>query len=131
MESFEVRTSGRTDFREISGEVQAVVGRTRVADGLAVIYVPHTTAGITINEHADPSVMQDLAAALERLVPWEHPSYRHGEGNSAAHVKASLMGSSVTIPVVRGRLVLGPWQGVFLCEFDGPRTRRVLVQVCS
>ena len=129
MESFQVRTSGRTEFREITAEVEAAVARAGVSAGWALVYVPHTTAGITINEHADPSVIHDIAEALERMAPWEQPFYRHGEGNSAAHIKASLMGSSVSIPVERGRLALGQWQGVFLCEFDGPRTREVWVQI--
>ena len=89
-------------------------------------FVPHTTAGVTINENADPDVMADVAAALEKVVPWR-AGYRHGEGNAAAHVKASLMGSSVHVPVVAGRLRLGTWQGIYLCEFDGPRQRSVWV----
>jgi secondary thiamine-phosphate synthase enzyme len=128
MESFQVRTSGRTDLRDITAEVQAAVRRSGLGSGWALVYVPHTTAGITINENADPSVIHDLAESLERLAPWEQPFYRHSEGNSAAHIKASLMGSSVSIPVERGQLALGQWQGIFLCEFDGPRTRRVCVQ---
>jgi secondary thiamine-phosphate synthase enzyme len=128
METFEVRTGGRTDFRDITAEVKRAVGRVGLRDGVALVFVPHTTAGVTINENADPDVTHDMREALERLVPWEQGFYRHSEGNSAAHVKASLMGSSVSIPVVQGELVLGTWQAVYLCEFDGSRTRHVLVQ---
>ena len=128
METLSVRTGSRTDLRDITREVASAVGRTKVERGGAIVCVPHTTAGITINENADPSVREDIESTLERLVPWGGP-YRHSEGNAAAHVKATLCGSSVTIPVENGRLVLGTWQGIYFCEFDGPRTRKVLVQV--
>ena len=98
-------------------------------DGVCVVFCPHTTAGLTINEKADPDVVADLLLELERLVPWRNPRFQHAEGNSAAHVKASLVGSSVTVPVREGRLLLGVWQGVFFCEFDGPRSRQVVVQL--
>ncbi|HEY5493349.1 MAG TPA: secondary thiamine-phosphate synthase enzyme YjbQ [Candidatus Anoxymicrobiaceae bacterium] len=126
METFTVRTSGRTDLKDITGEVASVVSKYGVADGACVVYVPHTTAGVTINENADPAVREDIAATLERMVPWNGP-YRHSEGNSAAHLKATLVGFSATIPVQSGRLVLGTWQGIYFCEFDGPRTRKVHV----
>jgi len=126
METFTVRTSGRTDLKDITGEVASVVSKYGVADGACVVYVPHTTAGVTINENADPAVREDIAATLERMVPWNGP-YRHSEGNSAAHLKATLVGFSATIPVQTGRLVLGTWQGIYFCEFDGPRTRKVHV----
>jgi secondary thiamine-phosphate synthase enzyme len=128
METFEVRTSGRTDLRDITEKVQEAVRLSGLVEGVALVYVPHTTAGITINENADPSVVHDIREALERLVPWDQEFYRHSEGNSAAHIKASLMGSSVSIPVVGRQLALGQWQGLYLCEFDGSRTRRVHVQ---
>ena len=126
METFTVRTSGRTDLKDITGEVASIVGKSGLGRGACVVYVPHTTAGVTINENADPAVRDDIATTLERMVPWSGP-YRHSEGNSAAHVKASLMGFSVTVPVESGRLVLGTWQGIYFCEFDGPRTRKVHV----
>ena len=126
MESFTVRTSSRTDLKDITGEVASVVGKSGLAEGACVVYVPHTTAGVTINENADPAVREDIASALERVVPWNGP-YRHMEGNAAAHVKASMMGFSAMVPVEGGRLVLGTWQGIYFCEFDGPRTRKVHV----
>jgi len=125
-----IRTQGRTDFVDITGMVKEFVAEEGISDGVCFVYVPHTTAGVTINENADPSVPEDVIGVLERLVPWE-AGYRHTEGNSAAHVKASLMGSSVAIPVDNGRLMLGTWQGVFFCDFDGPRTRKVILKVTS
>lgn len=96
-------------------------------EGMCHVYCPHTTAGLTINENADPDVRHDMLLALEKVVPSDDASYRHAEGNSAAHVKASLMGFTVSLPIVDGRLALGTWQGVYLCEFDGPRQRHVTV----
>lgn len=96
-------------------------------DGVVTVFIPHTTCGVTINENADPDVVTDMLAALERMVPWQ-ANYRHGEGNSAAHLKASLMGFSAQVLVAGGRLQLGTWQGIYLCEFDGPRTREVWVR---
>lgn len=128
METFSVKTSSRTDLVDITREVVAAVAGTGLRDGLCVVYVPHTTAGITINENADPAVRADIEATLEGIVPWKG-SYRHAEGNSAAHVKASLMGFSIMVPVSGGSLVLGTWQGIYFCEFDGPRTRKVHVQL--
>jgi secondary thiamine-phosphate synthase enzyme len=127
METFSVKTSARNDFKDITREVAGALAASGVKDGICVVYVPHTTAGVTINENADPAVRVDIEAALDRIVPWNGP-YRHAEGNSAAHVKASLVGFSATIPVRGGRLVLGTWQGIYFCEFDGPRTRSVHVQ---
>ncbi|MCZ7649016.1 MAG: secondary thiamine-phosphate synthase enzyme YjbQ [Planctomycetota bacterium] len=129
MESFEIRTSEHAEFREITKEVQAVVAKSGVKRGHVIVYIPHTTAGVTINENADPDVRHDMLAMLEELAPWERPYYRHGEGNSSAHVKASMMGHSATVFVEGGRLALGTWQGLYFCEFDGPRTRKVLVNV--
>ena len=130
MTGFDVPTGRRVVFVDITAEVAAEVAAAGLGDGAVVVYVPHTTAGVTINENADPSVRADLAVALERLVPTSLP-FTHLEGNSDAHVKASLMGSSVTIPVQDGRLQLGTWQGVYLAEFDGPRRRHVLVSVLA
>lgn len=124
----EVSTTSRTGSYDLTAKVQQVVQESGVTEGLCVVYVPHTTAGVTINEDADPDVMRDVIATLDRLVPFDGP-YRHTEGNSAAHIKASLVGSSQTVLIENGRLALGRWQGVFLCEFDGPRRRRVWVEV--
>jgi secondary thiamine-phosphate synthase enzyme len=121
-----LRTSGRTDFVDLNGPVQAAVTELGVEDGAVVVFNPHTTAAVTINEGADPDVVRDMSAALDKLVPWED-GYRHAEGNSAAHIKASLFGSSVRVPVAGGRLRLGTWQRIWFCEF-GPRSRRVWVQ---
>ena len=112
---------------EITARVQGVVGASGVGLGRATVFVPHTTAGITINENADPDVVHDMLEQLEQMVPWSQPFYRHAEGNSASHVKASMMGSSVQIVIDKGQLVLGTWQGIWFCEFDGPRTRRAVV----
>ncbi|MBE7465140.1 MAG: YjbQ family protein [Planctomycetes bacterium] len=131
METFEIRTAQRDEFREITDEVQAAVRQSGVASGHAIVYVPHTTAGVTINENADPTVKSDMLAMLDRMVPWEQPFFRHGEGNSAAHVKSSLMGHSATVLVRDGKLVLGTWQGIYFCEFDGPRRRSIHVKVCG
>lgn len=123
-----VATRQHAQMVDITTEVQRVVQESGVDEGAALVYCPHTTAGLTLNENADPSVCQDILETLERLVPWR-AAYRHTEGNAAAHVKSSLVGHSLLIPVEGGRLVLGTWQGIFLCEFDGPRTRRVVVRV--
>jgi len=128
VQSFEVRTPRRVAFVDITAQVAAAVEGH--GEGAVLVYVPHTTAGVTINEDADPSVRADLEMALERIVPSDLP-FRHLEGNSEAHTKASLMGSSATIPLADGRLQLGTWQGIYLAEFDGPRTRRVLVSVLA
>jgi secondary thiamine-phosphate synthase enzyme len=127
MKKLSVSTRSRTQFVEITAEVQAAVDELGVTEGVATIFVPHTTAGVTINEHADPDVMDDVGRVLDWLVPWEG-DYRHGEGNSAAHVKAGLMGSSAQVAVEGGRLQLGTWQGIFFSEFDGPRSRQLWVQ---
>lgn len=127
-QQIEVRTRSHDELVDITDQVQGVVSRHGVTTGLCHVFVPHTTAGLTLNENWDPSVRRDVLVALDKLVPWD-ADYQHGEGNSAAHVKASLMGFSHTLLVENGRLVLGSWQGVYLTEFDGPRQRRVLVSV--
>ena len=124
MWTLEVRTTERTAFVDVTRQVADLV--RGAGDGAVVVFVPHTTAGVTINEDADPSVRTDLEMALDRMVPGDLP-FRHAEGNSDAHAKASLMGSSVTVPVVDGALQLGTWQGIYFAEFDGPRRRRVFV----
>lgn len=119
--------TGRNDWTDVTGRVAEAVRESGVTTGVCRVYCPHTTAALTINENADPDVVRDLIFALERTCP-DRPEFRHAEGNSAAHLKASLLGSSVTLPVQNGALLLGTWQGVYFCEFDGPRTRRFLVQ---
>jgi len=131
MQTFEVQTDRRDQMVEITSRVRRVVEASGIKSGVATIYVPHTTAGITINENADPDVVHDFLRQLDELVPWSQPFYRHAEGNSASHVKASMMGSSVTVLIDNGEPVLGTWQGVWFCEFDGPRSRRVHVCVTA
>ena len=129
MKELVVKTSGHTEFVEITEQVQRVVDESGVKEGACTVFVPHTTAGITINENADPDVVSDMIYALDKAVPWKDSHYRHGEGNTAAHVKSSMMGHSVQVFVRGGKLQFGTWQGIFLCEFDGPRTRKVWVSV--
>ncbi len=126
MKRLNVSTSTRTHFVDITAEVQSAATAMGLLSGAVTVFVPHTTAGVTINENADPDVVADVQAGLERFVPWS-AGYRHSEGNSAAHIKASLMGSSVRVPVEDGRLQLGTWQAIYFCEFDGPRSREVWV----
>jgi len=123
-----VFTRGKEVLEEITQRVNDVVHRSGVEEGVCYLYLPHTTAGIIINENADPSVSRDILDRLETLVP-SKGNYHHQEGNAPAHIKSSLTGLSLTVPIDKGRLALGRWQGVFLCEFDGPRDRTVLVQV--
>ncbi|MBW2170160.1 MAG: YjbQ family protein [Deltaproteobacteria bacterium] len=123
-----VKTSSRNEMVDITASVQKETSNTGVNDGICVVYVPHTTAGVTINEGADPAVCTDIVRKLNELVP-PNDGYRHMEGNADSHIKASLIGSSVTVLVEKGRLVLGTWQKIFFCEFDGPRSRKVYVNV--
>jgi len=127
MIEFTVATRSRTDFLDVTGEVQAAVKELAVADGVVLVFVPHTTAAVTINEGADPDVVRDIDMELGKIVPLSD-GYHHAEGNSAAHIKTSLIGSSELVIVSGGRLVLGTWQKLWFCEFDGPRQRRVTVQ---
>jgi secondary thiamine-phosphate synthase enzyme len=129
MHQFEVRTRSRSEMVEVTGQVKDAIKTSGVKRGLCVVYCPHTTAGITINENADPDVVHDVLLWYDRLVPHEQAGFRHAEGNSDSHIKATLVGPSVTVLVENGAPVLGRWQGVFFCEFDGPRTRSVMVQV--
>jgi len=123
-----VKTRSKIDFQDITGEIQDIVTASGIESGTCHIFIPHTTAGITINEHADHSVVEDITKQLDTIVP-QHAKYRHLEGNSPAHIKTSLMGSSQTVFIDKGRLVLGTWQGIFFCEFDGPRNRGVIIKV--
>jgi secondary thiamine-phosphate synthase enzyme len=129
-ERMTVRSRKRADVIDITERVQEVVRDSGVETGLCQVYVPHTTAGVFINENADPDVMDDFLVTLDRLVPWEN-DYRHAEGNAAAHIKASLIGTSQTVPVRDGRLALGRWQGIYFAEFDGPRERQLQVTVLA
>jgi secondary thiamine-phosphate synthase enzyme len=124
-------TTSRSQMIEITSQVQKVVSQNNVQDGLAIVHVPHTTAAVTINENADPDVKHDMLKKLETLIPKSESYYQHGEGNSDSHVKTSLVGNSVTVLIERGKLVLGTWQGIQFCEFDGPRTRNFQVKLVS
>lgn len=128
MHEFTVATGAHAEMRDITAEVQQAVTALGVTDGAVLVHVPHTTAAVTVNEGADPDVPRDLLRRLDALVPWSDAADRHGEGNSAAHLKSSLLGCSQLLPVRAGRVVLGTWQAVWFCEFDGPRSRRVQVQ---
>ena len=131
MHTFDVRTRERNEFVEITRGVRAVVRQTGLRSGTCLVYCPHTTAAITINENADPDVVHDVLLWLNRAIPKEQAGFRHGEGNSDSHLKAILVGASVSLIVEEGDLLLGRWQGVYFCEFDGPRSRQVQVRVGS
>jgi len=122
-----INTTDRSEMIDITSKVEEELKRSGLKDGVCFLFVPHTTAGITINESADPSVAKDIQAMLNKLIPWEG-SYRHLEGNSAAHIKSSLLGNSVMVFVESGHLKLGTWQGIFFCEFDGPRSRKLYIK---
>ena len=125
-----VSSKNRVEFIDVTPQVQAAVEKHKINHGICHIYVPHTTAAITINENADPSVCQDISSQLNTLVPFDG-RYRHTEGNAAAHIKASLIGSSATAIIEGGKLLLGTWQGIFFCEFDGPRHRRLYLKIVT
>jgi len=130
IETLRARTDRRTQLVDVTTEVQAVVSKSGVEQGVCHVYVPHTTAGVTINEHADPDVASDFEGFMDRLIPQRGP-YRHAEGNSDSHAKTILTGTSQRIFVEKGRLVLGRWQGIFFCEYDGPRERTMQVKVIA
>lgn len=130
IQKFSLKTHSQVEFQEITSQVRDIVRESKVASGICIVYVPHTTAGVMINEHADPDVVADIAAQLEKVAP-QRGNYRHLEGNAAAHIKASLIGSSATVIIQYGDLALGTWQGIFFGEFDGPRSRNVLVAVLA
>jgi len=127
MKEIILRTGARTDFVDLTPEIQSAVSDLGLTEGVIVVFNPHTTAAVTINEGADPDVVRDMTAALDRIVPWRD-GYHHAEGNAAAHIKASMFGSSVTVIVEAGRLQLGTWQKIWFCDFDGPRQRRIWVR---
>ncbi len=127
-EELGVKTSSRTQMVNITPEIKERVERSGIPNGICMIYVPHTTASIIVNEGWDPAVIEDISSYLDERVPWKGP-YRHSEGNSAAHIKASILGHSAQVPIVGGKLRLGTWQSIFFCEFDGPRSRKVNVSL--
>lgn len=129
--TFDVRTTSRDQMLDITPTVAEAIRDSGVVSGQVTVYIPHTTAGVTINENADPDVIHDVLAALDKAIPWRESFYQHGEGNSAAHVKSSMVGCSAVVPIVGGRMALGTWQSLFFCEFDGPRRRRVIVSVAG
>jgi secondary thiamine-phosphate synthase enzyme len=128
-EQFSVSTKSRNQMVDITSQVQSIVGKSGISNGQVIVHCPHTTAAITINENADPSVPHDILLTLEELISPHRPGYRHFEGNSDSHCKSSLVGCSEQILLKDGTLQLGTWQGIFFCEFDGPRSRKVLIQV--
>ena len=127
MHQLSLQTNGRTELLDITARVEEAVRRAGVDNALCTIFVPHTTAGVTINENADPDVTRDILAVVDSLIPFHDSRYRHGEGNSAAHVKSSLVGCSLSLIVEKGSLRLGTWQGIYFAEFDGPRSRKVWI----
>jgi secondary thiamine-phosphate synthase enzyme len=130
IKTISVKSSARTEMVDVTALVEGELARTGISEGRITLYVPHTTAAITINEGADPAVKADVLMMLNRIIPWE-ADYKHLEGNSPAHVKASLVGSSETVLITKGRLLLGAWQRIFFCEFDGPRNRQIHLQIAS
>ena len=130
MEDIEIKTQAREELVDITARIREEIISSGVKEGICIVYVPHTTAGVTINENADPSVKEDILMTMKKIVPDSLP-YRHSEGNSPAHVKACLIGSSVNIIIEKREPSLGTWQGIFFCEFDGPRNRRVYVKIIS
>lgn len=123
-----ISTGAHNELQDITRKVMDIVHKSGIAEGRCSVFIPHTTCGVTINENADPTVKQDILMELDKRIPW-NDNYAHLEGNSAAHVKASLMGFTVSVPVSKGQLLLGTWQGIYLCEFDGPRNRRAVISV--
>lgn len=128
MEQFAVSSTQQTQIIDITGQLQSIVSSSGIKEGICNVFIPHTTAGITINENADPDVKADILMEVNKIIPFQD-NYRHMEGNSAAHIKASLFGNSQVILIQNGRIQLGTWQGVFFCEFDGPRSRKVWVNL--
>lgn len=128
MEKINIRTTKRIELIDITGEIQGIVAKAKIKNGVCFVFCPHTTAGLTINENADPSVKSDMANTLNKLVP-ENADYAHSEGNSDSHIKSSLLGASLTIFIENGQLALGTWQGIFFCESDGPRSREVWIKI--
>ncbi len=128
MLTINIHTTAHSEMIDVSDKVSSIVQKSGVKEGICIVYVPHTTAAITINENADPSVQRDILTELNKIVPW-NDKYTHMEGNAAAHIKAAVIGSDRTVLIQNGDLVLGTWQGIFFCEFDGPRSRKVFVEI--
>ncbi|MFD1991450.1 secondary thiamine-phosphate synthase enzyme YjbQ [Paenibacillus nicotianae] len=126
-----ISTSKRDEMRDITRDVSSLITQSGVQEGIVVIYCPHTTAGIAINENADPDVKHDVIMRLDEVYPWEHPKYRHMEGNTASHLKSITTGPSQTVIIQEGRMLLGRWQGIYFCEFDGPRKREYMVKIIA
>ena len=126
----EINTTNHAEMIDITSEIESITSKSNIKSGICTIFVPHTTAGITINENADPSVKKDILTTIEKLIPWNE-KYSHIEGNSPAHIKSSLVGHSLNIIIEEGKILLGSWQGIFFCEFDGPRNRKIYVQLIS
>ncbi len=126
--TFRISTRDKTSMQDITRKVEELVNRSGVGEGMCNVYIPHTTCGVTINENADPSVQHDIDMEINKIVPFKD-EYKHMEGNSPAHIKASIMGANIAVPISEGRLMLGTWQGIYLCEFDGPRSRSIVVSV--
>ncbi|WP_026583058.1 secondary thiamine-phosphate synthase enzyme YjbQ [Bacillus sp. J33] len=129
LKKFTINSSKRNEFYEITSQVQNFINESGIKEGAAIVYCPHTTAGITINENADPDVQTDMIRRFDEVFPWDHKEDLHMEGNTAAHMKASTVGSSQHIIITEGNLLLGTWQGIYFCEFDGPRTRTFYVKI--
>ncbi len=128
IKTLQIKTEKHTEFIDITRKVQEIIMNSKVKSGVCYIFIPHTTAGITINENADPDVKSDMLMELNKIIPFDD-NYKHIEGNSSAHIKASLLGFSETVFIEDGRLLLGTWQGIYFCEFDGPRVRKVYVKI--
>ncbi|GGF82500.1 UPF0047 protein YugU [Paenibacillus albidus] len=129
LHTIELSTSKRDEMRDITREVKAYVKKSGIQHGIALVYCPHTTAGIAINENADPDVKRDVLMRLDEVYPWEHPNYRHAEGNTASHLKSMTVGASQSVIIHEAELLLGRWQGIYFCEFDGPRRRQCYVKI--
>jgi secondary thiamine-phosphate synthase enzyme len=129
LKKLSLKTTKRDEMLDVTHQLTSIIRESNVINGVVYVYSPHTTAGITINENADPDVKHDMLMRLDEVYPWEHEKYRHAEGNSASHLKASTVGSSQMVIIQEGELVLGTWQGVYFCEFDGPRARNFYVKI--
>ncbi|WP_091581582.1 secondary thiamine-phosphate synthase enzyme YjbQ [Alteribacillus bidgolensis] len=123
-----VQTNQRDEMIDVTREVKSFIKEKEINKGIVIVYCPHTTAGITVNENADPDVKHDMLMRLDEVYPWEHPKYKHAEGNSASHLKASTVGTQQTLIIEDGNIVLGTWQGIYFCEFDGPRQRTMYIK---
>ncbi len=130
MKTLNIQTNSQTELLDITGKIKDAIKESGISSGICQVFIPHTTAGVTINENADPSVKRDILKELNKVIPFED-NYSHSEGNSAAHIKSSLTGVSLTIIIENGRLQLGTWQGIYFCEFDGPRSRNIWIKIIT